>query len=49
MCKKTLIILLMTISLNTYSQEIAKCYTTELIENELITNLQLVTYSMNIN
>ena len=28
----------MTISLNTYSQEIAKCYTTELIENELITN-----------
>jgi len=38
MCKKTLIILLMTISLNTYSQEIAKCYTTELIENELITN-----------
>lgn len=38
MCNKTLIILLMTISLNTYSQEIAKCYTTELIENELITN-----------
>lgn len=38
MSKKTLIILLMSISLNTYSQEIAKCYTTELIENELITN-----------
>ena len=38
MCKKTLIILLMTICLNTYSQEISKCYTTELIENELITN-----------
>ena len=28
----------MTICLNTYSQEISKCYTTELIENELITN-----------
>ena len=38
MFKKTLIILLITISLNTYSQEIAKCYTTELIESELITN-----------
>ena len=38
MSKKTLIILLMSISLNTYSQEIAKCYTTELIQNELITN-----------
>jgi hypothetical protein len=38
MSKKTLIILLMSISLNTYSQEIAKCYTTELIENELTTN-----------
>ena len=38
MMKNIIIIFLMIINISTYSQEINKCYTTELINNELINN-----------